>query len=76
MSSPKTRYVEVILPLGVDGVYTYALPLAWTSSAMEPSDWIGRMLLVPLGKRKQYSALVWNISDSAPGFAVKEALEV
>lgn len=76
MSSPKTWYVEVILPLGVDGVYTYALPLAWTSSAAEPSAWIGRMLLVPLGKRKQYSALVWNITDSAPGFAVKEALEV
>ncbi len=76
MSIPKTWYVEVILPLGVDGVYTYALPLAWTLSPPDPSEWVGRMLLVPLGKRKQYSGLVWSMTDTAPAFAVKDALEI
>lgn len=66
----------MILPLGVDGVYTYSLPLAWTSASCEPSDWIGRMILVPLGKRKQYSGLVWKISDLKPAYAVKEALQI
>ena len=66
----------MILPLGVEGVYTYALPLAWTSAQSQPLEWVGRMLLVPLGKRKQYSGLVWNITDIQPAYAVKEALEI
>lgn len=64
------------MPLGVVGVYTYALPHAWTLTACEPSEWVGRMLLVPLGKRKQYSGLVWKISDLKPTYAVREALEI
>lgn len=76
MSTPKVWYVEVILPLSVEGLYTYALPQAWIKDSFQPSDWIGRMLLVPLGKRKQFSGLIWNITDQQPSFVVKEALEI
>ncbi|MGG6548164.1 UNVERIFIED_CONTAM: hypothetical protein NY100_22420, partial [Prevotella sp. 15_C9] len=47
------RYVDVILPLPLDGTFTYSVP-----EGMEEKVVAGMRVLVPLGKSKKYIAMV------------------
>ncbi|MBQ0049938.1 MAG: primosomal protein N' [Bacteroidales bacterium] len=65
-------YADVILPLPLDGTFTYALPEAFAQKVKE-----GCRLTVPFGAKKRYSAIVSRIHDQRPeGYEVKEALEL
>ncbi len=65
------RFVDVILPLPLDGLFTYAVP-----ENMEDQVMKGVRLLVPLGKSKRYVAVAVNIHETKPDFPVKPIVEV
>ncbi len=59
-------YVDVILPLPLPGVFTYALPPA-LRGRVEP----GMRLLVPLGRSKRYIAVATRVHGEKPAFDCK-----
>lgn len=65
------KYVDVILPLPLEGTFTYAVP-----AAMQPKAVAGVRVLVPLGKTKTYTALVLRQHDSKPDFDVRDIYAV
>ena len=65
------RYVDVILPLPLDGTFTYGV-----STELAPRVQEGVRLLVPLGRSKRYTAIAVRLHDEAPGFEVRDVLEV
>ncbi len=63
-------YADVILPLPLDGFFTYALP-----DGMSVRE--GMRVLVPLGKSKKYVGVVARLHDRQPeGYQVKPILQV
>lgn len=65
-------FADVILPLPLDGTFTYALPAEW-GYRVKP----GCRLTVPFGKKKSYSAIVLRLHDQRPeGYEVKDAIEL
>ncbi len=68
----KGRYINVILPLAVSKLYTYAIP-----SSLEGRVKKGTRVLVQFGARKIYSAIVAGFQDSPPpAHEVKEIMMV
>lgn len=65
------RFVDVILPLPLEGMFTYAVPDSLAGEVRK-----GVRLLVPLGKSKRYVAIAVDIHERKPAFAVKPILEV
>lgn len=66
------KFVDVILPLGLEGLYTYALP-----ESMEGGVQPFVRVQVPLGSTKTYTALVIRIHDTRPSVkTVKEVIHV
>ncbi|MBP3212745.1 MAG: primosomal protein N' [Prevotella sp.] len=65
------RYVDVILPLPLDGTFTYGV-----STELAPRVQEGVRLLVPLGRSKRYTAIAVRLHDEAPEFEVRDVLEV
>ena len=65
-------YAEVIIPLAVEGVFTYAIP-EHLSGKVNP----GTRVLVSFGRRRIYSAVIRSLLKLPPeGFQPKEILEV
>ena len=60
------RYVDVILPLPLDGTFTYSVP-----EGMEEKVVTGMRVLVPLGKSKKYIAMVADVHSEKPDFNCK-----
>ena len=60
------KYVDVILPLPLPGLFTYSIP-----KEMEGKIVFGKRLLVPLGKSKKYIAMAVKAHDTEPDFDVK-----
>lgn len=60
------KYVDVILPLPLDGTFTYSVP-----DGMEGKVVPGVRLLVPLGKSKKYIAMVTRLHNDKPAFSCK-----
>ncbi|MCF8194200.1 MAG: hypothetical protein K9J36_04385, partial [Bacteroidia bacterium] len=75
MDKDQPWLLEVAVPLGVDGLYTYAMPPAWGSGQGAPTDLVGCRVRVPFGKRKQYVGLVMEIHQNQPAYPIKETLE-
>ena len=65
------RYVDVILPLPLDGLFTYSI-----SDEMSRRVSLGIRVLVPLGKTKTYTAVAVRIHDTKPNFEVKAVLQI
>lgn len=66
------KFVDVILPLPLYAAFTYSLT---PEQAMEVQ--VGCRVVVPFGKKKQYTALVKRVHDQPPeGYEVKEVLMV
>ena len=67
------RYAEVILPLPLANSYTYRIP-----DELESLVTPGCRVMVYFGKRRCYTALVWEVHDRAPQAeqTVKELTEV
>jgi len=60
------RYVDVILPLPLDGTFTYSIP-----DEVEEKVVAGMRVLVPLGKSKKYIAMVADVHSEKPDFDCK-----
>lgn len=61
-------YASVILPLAVEGNFTYAVP-----EGMEQRVGPGRRVIVPFGQRRFYTGLVESVSPEEPkGLRVRE----
>jgi primosomal protein N' (replication factor Y) len=58
--------VDVLLPLAVPGAYTYLLPAALAESVT-----VGSRVVVPLGPRKRYTAIVVRRPGTPPAEGVK-----
>ncbi|MBQ3658232.1 MAG: primosomal protein N' [Bacteroidales bacterium] len=69
------RYAEVIVPLSLPQLFTYAIPETFFSSCKR-----GSRVVVPFGKNKLYSAVVYSVKDDIDSesqkFEIKEILEV
>ena len=65
-------YADVILPLPLDGYFTYAVP-----SPMAGLCRVGVRVTVPFGRNKTYVGLVARLHDTKPeGYQVKDVLQV
>ena len=61
-------FADVILPVPLDGVFTYAVP-----PSVEGAIQTGCRVLVPFGRGKQYVGIVARLHDRQPeGYEVKE----
>lgn len=64
-------YADVILPLPICNMFTYAIP-----EEMSGTVGVGCRVIVPFGARKFYTAVIVRVHHDAPqGFAVKPVLE-
>ena len=65
-------FVDVILPLPLDGVFTYSVP-----SSLEEQVRMGLRVLVPFGRNKTYVGIIASIHHTAPeGYQTKDILQV
>jgi primosomal protein N' (replication factor Y) len=53
------QFAEVILPLAVQGTYTYRIPASLSVG-------VGYRVLVPFGRKKYYTAIVVMTHDIEP----------
>ena len=66
------NYARVILPLAVEGFYTYQVPAALRANVVP-----GSRVLVSFGKKRIYTAIVHSIQAEAPkGFQAKQILDL
>lgn len=65
------NFADVILPLPLDGVFTYVVPDMLTSQVR-----FGVRVVVPLGRSKTYTALVVRVHRDQPNFEVRDILGV
>lgn len=66
------KYVDVILPLGFEGVLTYSVP-----EALESEIILGVRVLVPLGKKKIYSGIVVAGHEDEPNITgIKSIVQI
>ena len=57
----KTIFVDVILPLSVNNLYTYRVPFDMAEDVI-----VGKRVVVQFGKKKIYSAIIHEIHENAP----------
>ena len=67
---PKT-FVNVILPLAIPQIYTYAVPDEWAAEVQE-----GVRVEVQFGKNRLYAALVQTVHQQPPNYSTKSILSV
>ena len=65
------HYVDVILPLPLEGTFTYSLPLSLVDKVC-----LGVRVLVPLGKSKTYTAMAVRVHEDAPEFKTRDILQL
>ena len=63
------KYVDVILPLPLANTFTYSVPEEWAEQVR-----IGMRVVVPFGKKKMYTAVVYLVHSVMP--TVYEAREI
>lgn len=64
-------YADCIVPLPLEGVFTYNIP-----AHLDHKVKVGSRVNVPFGQKKQYTALVTELHDRRPDYAVKDILDV
>lgn len=66
------RFVDVILPVPLDGTFTYSVP-----TAMRDKLKLGTRILVPFGKGKRHIGIAARLHDEQPeGYTVKDVEDV
>ena len=67
-----SHFAEVILPLPLPGTFTYSVP-----AEMKEKILSGCRVIVPLGNKKSYTALVMSLHDNEPEeYSVKPIMEL
>lgn len=64
-------YADIILPLPLEGVFTYSVPDGMTSAVMP-----GMRVVVPFGRSKKYIGVVLRTHGEKPSFDVKDILSL
>lgn len=64
-------YVDVILPLPLDGTFTYSVP-----DTLAPQVRMGVRVVVPLGRSKTYTAMAVRTHNDKPEFDTRDILQV
>lgn len=69
----ENRFADVILPLPLDGCFTYRVP-----PELAPQPVTGSIVTVPFGARRTYKALVLNIHTNEPqgDYAIKDIIAI
>ncbi len=66
------KFADLILPVPLQGTFTYALP-----AAMQASVQVGMRALVPFGRSKTYIGIVARLHDEQPtGYEVKQVSQL
>ena len=65
------QYVDVILPLPLEGMFTYAV-----SPELATRVQVGVRVVVPFSKSKRYTAIVARCHDDKPDFEVRDVEDV
>nr|MBP7473266.1 primosomal protein N' [Prevotella sp.] len=65
------KFVDVILPLPLDGLFTYSVP-----EGMEKDISFGKRVLVQFGRSKKYIAIIVTIHDIKPEFKCRDIDEI
>ena len=65
------QFADVILPLPLEGNFTYSLPKSFSNLVQ-----VGCRIIVPFGTSKYYSAIVVKLHDTIPSYPTKEAMEL
>lgn len=60
------KYIDVVLPLPLDALFTYSVP-----EALQPQVQAGKRVLVPFGAKKTYMGIVVGWHEQQPGFQTK-----
>ncbi|MFL2580092.1 MAG: hypothetical protein ACJ0QQ_08520, partial [Parvicellaceae bacterium] len=63
------KYVDVIIPLALPKLLSYQLKVGSKLN-------IGQRVLVNIGKKKQYSAIVFRVHQQKPSYKTKKVLEI
>jgi len=66
-----SHWAEVILPLALPTVYTYALPDVFLQQAQP-----GKRVEVILGNNKRYAGIIKSISEKQPSYKTKEIISI
>lgn len=64
-------YADIILPLPLEGVFTYSVPDGMTAAMMP-----GMRVVVPFGRSKKYIGVVLRTHGEKPSFDVKDILSL
>lgn len=64
-------YVNVVLPLGIEGTFTYSVPKEWIMQVE-----VGKRAIVQFGKKKIYTAIIISVHKDSPGYETKSILSV
>ena len=65
------QYADVILPLPLQGTFTYALPTEFKTLLQ-----VGCRVIVPFGSRKFYTAIVVRLHNEKPSYPTKPISEI
>lgn len=65
------QFADVILPLPLEGTFTYSLPKNFANLVQ-----VGCRIIVPFGTSKFYSVIVVKLHDEVPSYTTKEAIEL
>ena len=71
MTERPTTYVDIILPLPLNSLFTYSIPEPLTEAVKS-----GVRVIVPFGKQKMMVGLAVRIHDKEPEFKVKDITRV
>jgi len=65
------KYAEIIIPLSVQGTFTYAVPDELIKECS-----IGKRVLVQFGNKKFYTGIVESMHDNTPEYETKEIVSI
>src|SRR5687767_11532320 len=71
MSSTTGKFAEILLPLALEGTYTYLIP-----TELEGNISFGKRVEVQFGSRKRYAGLVVKMDVPTPTYRTKEIISV
>ena len=63
-------YIDVILPLPLEGLFTYSVHAKDAHKAV-----VGKRVVVPLGRSKTYTGIIERVHNTKPSFDTRDAID-
>ena len=63
-------YIDVILPLPLEGLFTYSVHVQYAHKAV-----VGKRVVVPLGRSKTYTGIIERVHNTKPSFDTRDAID-